>query len=451
MSLQEKCGVFAINNIANASFYCALGLHSLQHRGQEGAGIVARQNSEISASYLSEQINNNFDIFKSLKGNSAIGHVRYSTSGKKGTNSLQQPISANLALGKISLAHNGNLIDIDNLRKKLIELGCIFQSDIDTEILVHLIAISKKTNFTDRIIEALLQIKGAYSLIVMTPDTIIGIRDPMGIRPLVLGKVNGSHIISSESCAFDVMNATFIRDIRPGEMLIIDNDNNIKSIYPFKRQNQKSCIFEYIYFARPDSVMDDLSVYKVRKEIGREMAKEDQKRQRYYADLVLPVPDSGLAAALGYSQESKIQLEFGIIRNHYIGRTFIQPTKDLRNFNVKLKHSTNTQILKGKKVILIDDSIVRGTTARKIVELVREAGAKEIHMRISSPPITHPCFYGIDTPEKDKLIAHNNSIEEIAKLIRVDSLQFISIEGLYKAVKNKKNYCDACFTGNYLM
>ena len=447
MSLKEKCGVFAIHNITNASLYCSLGLHSLQHRGQEGAGIITMKGSSISKHYIAGQINKYFDEFKILTGTSAIGHVRYSTSGSKETNTLQQPIYANTKLGHISLAHNGNLINTLSIRQKLIELGCVFQSDVDTEILIHLISQSEKNNFIDCIIDALTQVKGAYSLVIMIQDMIIGIRDSMGIRPLSLGKLGDSYIVSSESCAFDIIGATLIKDIAPGEMILINNNNDIKTLFPFKKANRKSCIFEYIYFARPDSVIDGLSVYEVRKTIGKELA----CTEKISADIVVPVPDSGIAAAIGYSQKSKLPFEFGIIRNHYIGRTFIEPTQELRNLSVKLKHSTNNQILNGKRIILIDDSIVRGTTARQIIQLLRDAGAKEIHMRISSPPIHHPCFYGIDTPTKEKLIARNNTIKELTKLIGADTLEFITIEGLYRAVNNNKEYCDACFTGKYLI
>ncbi|MBQ4875156.1 MAG: amidophosphoribosyltransferase [Rickettsiaceae bacterium H1] len=451
MGIKEKCGVFAINNMERAPAYCALGLHALQHRGQEGAGIAVKtQEGNISADYVSGQINDHFDKFNTLQSNFAIGHVRYSTSGNKFNDTLQQPIFTTTSFSNIiALAHNGNLINAEKLRQNLTKRGCIFRSDVDTEILIHLIAASKKNNLTDCIIDAILQIKGAYSLVIMTEDNIMAIRDSMGIRPLALGKLNKSYVISSESCGFDIINADFIRDIKPGEILIIDKNNNTKSIFPFSQNEQKSCIFEYIYFARPDSIIDGLSVYRVRKEIGKEMAKNDETKN--HADLVVPVPDSGVPAAIGYAQEAKLPFEFGIIRNHYVGRTFIQPTFDLRNLNVKLKHNINCEVINEKKVILVDDSIVRGTTSRKIVQLVRDAGAKEIHMRISSPPITHPCFYGIDTPEKGELIANGNTVEEIRKLIGVDSLKFTMLEDLYKVIKNNKKYCDACFTGNYLL
>ncbi len=449
MTIKEKCGIFAVNSIENAPMYCSLGLHALQHRGQEGAGIAIRDNSqEISSVYINEHINYRFNSFNNIKGKSAIGHVRYSTSGRKDKNSLQQPVCAYTCLGNIALAHNGNLINASTLREKLIRAGHIFRSDVDTEVLIHLIAISKKTDFVESIIDALSQIKGAYSLVIMTENLVIGMRDPMGIRPLALGKLKNSYVLSSESCAFDMVSASMIRDVRAGEMIIIDNQNNIKSLYPLTQQEQRSCIFEYIYFARPDSIIDGLSTYKVRKEIGRIMAQENQKQNA--ADVVVPVPDSGNAAALGYSQESNIPLGYGIIRNHYVGRTFIEPTKELRSLSIRLKHNANKNVLNGKRVILIDDSIVRGNTSRKIVRLIRDAGAKEIHMQISSPPMTHPCFYGVDTPDQNKLIANKKSISEIAQLIEVDTLNFVSINGLYKAV-NKKKHCDACFTGNYII
>ena len=446
MSIREKCGVMAIQGIDGAASYCALGLHALQHRGQEGAGVSVFADEKLSATYIDGQINTGLNQFESLNGDMAIGHVRYSTSGKKCQQSLKQPICANLSLGEIALAHNGNLVNADILKKKLMNIGCIFQSDVDTEVLIHLIAVSKKNTFIDRIIDAISQVKGAYSLVLMTKDMIVGVRDPMGIRPLVLGRMGEAYSLASESCAFDIINAQFIRDIAPGEMLIIHKEHGMETMYPFEKESTRSCIFEYIYFARPDSIVDGLSVYEVRHAIGREMAKENSQEQ---ADVVVPIPDSGVPAAIGYAQESGIPFEFGIIRNHYIGRTFIEPIEIVRQLGVKLKHNANKHVIYGKKVILVDDSIVRGNTSKKIVSLVRDAGAKEVHMRIASLPMTHPCFYGVDTPSKDKLISANKSIEEIKELIGVDSLKFISKEGLYNAVKNNRNYCDACFTGNY--
>lgn len=445
MSLKEKCGICAVKDIERASFYCALGLHALQHRGQEGAGIVSAGDNKFSSCYIDGQINGNFKQFEDLPGNSAIGHVRYSTSGEKCDSSLKQPIWANINLGNISLAHNGNLTNACSLRAELMQAGCVFQSDVDTEILMHLIASSTESNIIDRVITSLKKVKGAYSLVIMVNNIIIGVRDPLGIRPLALGKLNGSYILASESCAFDIMEGEFIRDIQAGEMLIINENHDINSIYPFTVAERRSCVFEYIYFARPDSIIDGLSVYEARKAIGKELAKENDQDD---ADIVIPVPDSGVAASIGYSVESCIPFEFGIIRNHYVGRTFIEPTDFMRKFSIKLKHNANKSVLKGKRVILIDDSIVRGNTSRKIVALMREVGAKEIHMRISSPSIKNPCFYGIDTPSRDKLIAAHNSILDMEKLIGVDSLRFISMQGVYNAVGGGK-YCDACFTGNY--
>ncbi|PPR76589.1 MAG: hypothetical protein CFH01_01898, partial [Alphaproteobacteria bacterium MarineAlpha2_Bin1] len=388
-------------------------------------------------------------VIDKLPGNYAIGHNRYSTSGETNLRNVQ-PIFAEFEFGGFALSHNGNLTNAKTLRKNLVKQGCIFQSTLDTEVIIHLMATSRHHEVVDRFIDSLRQVEGAYSLVALCNETIIGVRDPHGVRPLVLGKIeNSSWILASETCALDIIGATYIRDIEPGEMIVLQN-NTIQSIKPFQKKPSKFCIFEYIYFARPDSFVDGKSVYEARKKIGSVLALESHIN----ADLVIPVPDSGVPAAIGYSKQSKIPYELGIIRNHYVGRTFIEPGDQIRHLGVKLKHNANQHLVKNKKVILVDDSIVRGTTSRKIVEMVRNAGAKEVHLRIASPPTTHSCFYGVDTPDRKELIAANNDNEKIRREINADSLSFISINGLYRAMGldyNEKEsfYCDACFTGNY--
>ncbi len=450
--LKEECGVFGIYNNNDAAVNTALGLHALQHRGQEAAGIIAMDNEYFSAHFADGVVGDNFssaEVVKKLQGQSAIGHVRYSTAGKK-TSRNYQPIYAELSFGFIGLAHNGNLTNANTLRNSLIKRGSIFHSTMDTEVIIHLIALSQKATIDDKIIDAISQIEGAYSLVIIYKDNLIAIRDPNGVRPLVLGKLGDSYVVASETCALDIIGAKFERDIENGEMLIINKDG-LKSSKPFNQAPKKFCIFEYVYFARPDSVIESKSVYQMRKNIGIELAKEI----KIDADVVVPIPDSGVPAAIGYALESKIPFELGIIRNHYVGRTFIEPSDKIRHFGVKLKHNANLEVIKGKRVILIDDSIVRGTTSKKIVQMIKEAGAKEIHMLIASPPTISSCFYGVDTPDKKDLIAANCSIKEIAKTIGVDSLAYISIDGLYKAIiKSKRDnsnpqYCDACFTGEY--
>lgn len=451
--MHEECGIFAITSDAKAAFNCALGLHALQHRGQESFGIVTSNNQNFFSLHMHGQVNSIFDNMEKvdkLYGKHAIGHVRYSTSGDKST---IQPIVSSCKFGKMAIAHNGNLTNVTNLVAELTKKGCVFKSNVDTEIISHLIKISNKETFLDSLIDALNQVKGAYSLVAMTTDEIIGLRDPAGIRPLVLGKADDSYVFASETCALDIIGASFIRELKTGEVITISKDGKLKSLFPFSREKSSFCIFEYIYFSRPDSVIENQSVYEVRKEIGRVLAQESPPPQD--ADMIIPVPDSGIPAAIGYANQSGLPLEFGIIRNHYIGRTFIQPTEQTRNTGVKLKHSANSYILKNKSIVLIDDSIVRGTTLKKIVFLLSNSGVREIHLRISSPPIKHSCFYGIDTPQREKLIANNFSVEETIKIMGVSSLSFLSIEGLYHAVKKiKRNdkspqYCDACFTGNY--
>ena len=450
--LKEECGVFAIFNSKDASVNTALGLHALQHRGQEAAGIVSCDRKYFSMHFADGHVSDNFnssEIIEKLQGDIAIGHVRYSTAGKK-TSRNYQPIFVEYSFGCLAVAHNGNLTNAKILRKELIKKGAIFQTTMDTEVIVHLIAKSQKATMQERIIDAVDRIEGAFSLLIMHKNGLIAIRDPRGVRPLVLGKIGDATAIASETCAFDIIGADFVRDIKAGEMLTID-DKGIESFYPFKKEKPKFCIFEYVYFARPDSVLENKSVYQMRKNIGIELAKETNIE----ADIVVPVPDSGVPAAIGYSQESKIPFELGIIRNHYVGRTFIEPSDKIRHFGVKLKHNANLEVVKGKRVILVDDSLVRGTTSKKIVQMMRDAGAKEVFMLIASPPTTDPCFYGVDTPNKKDLMAANYSVDEIAKIIGVDKLVYISIDGLYRAVEEKQRnnqepqYCDACFTGDY--
>ena len=450
--LKEECGIFGIFNSKDAAANTALGLHALQHRGQEAAGIVTSDREFFSVHFgdgLVGDIFNSEDVVKKLQGDIAIGHVRYSTAGKK-TARNYQPIFAEFAFGCLAVAHNGNLTNAGVLRKSLIERGSIFQSTMDTEVIVHLIALSQKITIVDKVIDALCQVEGAYSILVMYKDGIIAVRDPYGVRPLAIGSLGDSHIMASETCAFDIIGAKFVRDIKPGEMLVVDQ-NGITSLQPFNSKPSKFCIFEHIYFSRPDSLVDGKSVYNMRKNIGIQLAKEAMIE----ADVVVPIPDSGVPAAIGYSMQSNIPFELGIIRNHYVGRTFIEPTDKIRHFGVKLKHNANLEVIRGKNVILIDDSIVRGTTSKKIVQMIRDAQAKKVYMLIASPPTVNPCFYGVDTPDKANLMAANYSIDEMAKMIGVDKLVYISIDGLYLAIAGAKRdnenpqYCDACFTGEY--
>jgi amidophosphoribosyltransferase len=452
--LQEECAVFGIFGTDEASINTALGLHALQHRGQEAAGIVSFDGKTFFAHRGLGHVGENFGAGSShianLVGHVAIGHNRYSTSGNSNALLEIQPFSSELAFGGFALAHNGNLTNAARLRSSLVETGSLFQSSSDTEIIVHLVARSHQDTVTDRLIDALKQIEGAYSLVCVAKDKLIGVRDPLGVRPLVLGKQGDAYVLASESCALDIVGAEIVRDLDPGEMVVITKAG-IKSIKPFPAKQSRFCVFEYIYFARPDSVLEGRGVYHARKAIGAELANES----RADADLVVPVPDSGVPAALGYAEAAKIPFELGIIRNHYIGRTFIQPTQQGRNDSVKMKHNANPATVRGKRVVLVDDSIVRGTTSRKIVAMMRAAGAAEVHMRIASPPTTNPCFYGVDTPDKDQLIAAKLDIDAIAKEIGADTLAFISIDGLYRAMgeagrnPDGPQFCDACFTGDY--
>jgi len=448
----EECAVFGVIGHPDAAALAALGLHALQHRGQEGSGIVTYDGKQFHSHKALGLVGDNFgdsDVIAKLPGNAAIGHNRYSTTGETVLRNVQ-PFFADFDFGGFAVCHNGNLTNSRQLRRELVRRGCIFQSTSDTETIIHLIAVSEQKSLVDRMVDALSQLVGTYSLAALANDSLIGIRDPFGVRPLVLGKLDDAWIFASETCALDIIGATYVRDVEPGELLVIDRDG-LHSSRPFEEKPKRFCIFEYIYFARPDSEMEGSNVYAVRERIGRELARE----AGVAADLVIPVPDSGVPAALGYAKESGIPYELGIIRNHYVGRTFIEPTDQIRNLGVKLKHNANRCTIQGKRVILVDDSIVRGTTSKKIVEMVRGAGATEVHMRIASPPTTHSCFYGVDTPERSKLLAANNSIAEMARIIGVDSLAFVSIAGVYRAVggtprsKDAPQFCDACFTGDY--
>ena len=450
--LKEECGIFGVFGHPDAAALTALGMHALQHRGQESAGIVSFDGKHFNNEPYLGLVGDHFtkaSVIDKLPGNSALGHVRYSTTGNTSLKNIQ-PLFADLIGGGIACAHNGNLTNGIELRNNLVKKGAIFQSTTDTEALLHLIAQSNKTTITKKIIDALFELEGAYSIGLLTNKKLIAIKDPLGIRPLVLGELNGAIIISSETCALDIIGANYTRDIDNGEVVVIDN-NGIKSYKPFPKVKAKPCIFEYIYFARPDSIIEGKNVYDCRKKMGKQLAKE----LKTDADIVIPVPDSGVPAALGYAEASNIPYNLGIIRNHYVGRTFIEPTQTIRQLGIKLKHNTNKILIENKKVVLIDDSIVRGTTAIKIVEMMRNAGALEVHMRISSPPIKFPDFYGIDTPNPSELIASSKSVEEIKNLLKLDSLHFLSLDGLYKSMGHEcrdninPQYTDHCFTGEY--
>ncbi|QKX01801.1 amidophosphoribosyltransferase [Wolbachia endosymbiont of Cruorifilaria tuberocauda] len=453
--IHEECGVFGTSLNKNAAFDSILGLHALQHRGQESFGITTSSNGKLHSYHFQGEVSSILDktskIKKSLPGDYAIGHVRYSTSGSK--LGAQPMLGKSSKFGDFAIAHNGNLIKISSIRKQLIKQGCVFQSRIDTEVVVRLVEINTKNSFLESFIYALKQIQGAYSFVAINQEVVIGVRDPAGIRPLVSGKLNGSYVLASETCAFDILNAKFVREIEPGELVTLDRNGNLASVFPFSQQKSSFCIFEYVYFSRSDSIMDGQSIYNIRKEIGKTLADESPPKNN--VDMIVPIPDSGTPVAIGYSKHSALPMEFGIIRNHYIGRTFIQPTAEIRKVKIKLKFNANKYILNGKNIVLIDDSIVRGSTLRNIIVMLKDAGVKEIHLKISSPPIKYSCFYGIDTPERKDLIAANQSIKEIEASIGVNSLTFLSIDGLYQAVKKEKRnniipqYCDACFTGDY--
>ena len=448
----EECGVFGVFGHADAPALTALGLHALQHRGQEAAGIVAfdgvQFTSERHVGLVGDVFGENGHTDK-LRGANAIGHVRYSTTGGSVTRNVQ-PMFADLSGGGLAIAHNGNLTNARLLRRELVREGAIFQSTSDTEAIIHLVARSTYSPVVDRIIDALKRVEGAYSLVALTSKKLIGVRDPHGVRPLVLGALDGATILSSETCALDIIGAKFVRDVGPGEMVVITHDG-VESLKPFMPKPHRFCIFEYVYFSRPDSYVEGRNVYEVRKRIGMELAREASA----IADMVVPVPDSGVPAALGFAEVSGLPFEFGIIRNHYVGRTFIEPSERIRHLGVRLKHNPNREKLKGKRVVLVDDSIVRGTTSKKIVEMVRGAGATEVHFRIASPPTTHSCFYGVDTPNKENLLAHKMDVEGMRDFIQADSLAFVSFDGMYRAMgetgRNQAapQFCDACFSGDY--
>ena len=450
--LKEECGVFGISNAKDASALTALGLHALQHRGQEGCGIVTFDGEKYYSEKRFGLVGDNFNkekVLNNLKGNYAIGHNRYSTTGNNILRNIQ-PFFADTNAGGIGVAHNGNLTNSIALRNKLVEDGAIFYTTSDTETIVQLIAKSKRPKTIDKVIDAIFQIQGGYALVMLTQNSLIGVRDPYGIRPLVIGKLGNSYVLASETCAFDIIGAKFIREVENGEIVLIEN-NELKSIKPFPAKKVRPCVFEYIYFSRPDSLIGGKTAYEHRKNIGRELAKENDTD----ADIVVPVPDSGNAAAMGFAQELKMNFEHGLIRNHYVGRTFIEPSQKIRSLGVKLKLNANQTTIKKKKIILIDDSLVRGTTSYKIVKMLYDAGAKEVHVKIACPEIRYPDFYGVDTPTKKELLAANKTNDEICEYIGAKSLKFLSIEGLYRAIgfeKRNETYpqlTDHYFTGDY--
>ena len=456
--LREECGVFGVTGVSDAANFVALGLHALQHRGQEAGGIVTYEPSHgFNSARRFGLVRDNFtkqDVIDSLPGSLGIGHVRYSTAGSKGNTQIRdvQPFFGEFSMGGAAIAHNGNITNANALRRELIERGSIFQSSSDSECIIHLMARSLQKTVPERMKDALRRVEGAFSVVAMTRTKLIGVRDPLGVRPLVLGRINGGGwAISSETCALDIIGADFVREVEPGEMVVIEDDEVI-SHRPFEQKKSRFCIFEHVYFSRPDSSLGGRSVYETRSAIGAELAKEAPVD----ADLVCPVPDSGTPAAIGFSQQSGIPYAMGIIRNQYMGRTFIEPTEQIRNMGVRLKLNVNRALIRGKRVILVDDSVVRGTTSRKIKEMILDAGAKEVHFRIASPPTAWPCFYGVDTPQREKLLAATMSEDEMREHLGVDSLKFISLDGLYRAVGEANGrdprspaYCDACFSGQY--
>ena len=450
--LKEECGVFGISNSKDASALTALGLHALQHRGQEGCGIVSFDGEKYYSEKRFGLVGDNFNkekVLEKLKGNYAIGHNRYSTTGGTALRNVQ-PFFADTNSGGIGVSHNGNLTNAITLRNKMVSDGSIFYTTSDTETIVKLIAKSKRIKTIDKIIDAIFQIQGGYSLVMIAQNTLIGVRDPYGIRPLVIGKLENSYVFASETCAFDIIGAKFIREVENGEIVYVEN-NELKSVKPFPPRKVRPCVFEYIYFSRPDSILNGKTAYEYRKNFGAQLAKEENLD----ADLVVPVPDSGTAAALGYAEQKGINFELGLIRNHYVGRTFIEPSQKIRSLGVKLKLNANISVIKNKKIILVDDSLVRGTTSSKIVKMLYDSGAKEVHVRIACPEIKYPDFYGVDTPTKKELLAANKSIDEICDLIKAKSLKFLSLDGLYKSMgfeKRNENYpqlTDHYFTGDY--
>lgn len=445
-AFHEECGVFGVYGHPEAANLVYLGLYALQHRGQESAGIVSSNRKALIAHRGMGLVADIFDssIIQRLEGTSAIGHNRYSTQGSTTIKNCQ-PLVVEYARGGIALAHNGNLVNFAELRRQLENRGSIFQSSSDSEVIIHLIAASQAPTVAERVVEALAQIKGAYSLVVLTEKEMIAVRDPFGFRPLALGKLNDAVIVASETCALDLVRAEYIREVEPGEV-VVANEAGVRSFKPFMAAPTRRCIFEYVYFARPDSLLFGRNVYQVRKQQGRALARECPAD----ADIVVPVPDSGNAAALGYAEESGLPFEMALVRSHYVGRTFIEPRQSIRHFGVKLKFNPVNDLLRGKRVVLIEDSLVRGTTLRKVIPMLRQAGAREVHMRIAAPPTTHSCFYGIDTPTREELLASSHSIEEIREFITADSLGYLSWKGLYSFVGEERDgFCDACFTGNY--
>ncbi len=450
--LREECGVFGIFGHPDAAAITALGLHALQHRGQEAAGIVSFDGKRFHSERRLGLVGDTFarrEVIDRLPGNAAIGHVRYSTTGETILRNVQ-PLFAELEGGGFAIAHNGNLTNGISLRKALVHDGAMMQSTSDTEVILHLVARARRNRFVDRFIEGLRQLEGAYAFVGMTNKKLVGARDPLGIRPLVIGKLDGCPILASETCALDIIGATYVRDVENGEVVVFDEDG-FQSHKPFPPQAARPCIFEYIYFARPDSIVGGRPVYDVRKAMGAELAREAPAN----ADVIIPVPDSGVPAGLGFAQAAGIPYELGIIRNHYVGRTFIQPTQAIRDQGVRMKHSANRAVVNGKRIVLVDDSIVRGTTSRKIVHMMRDAGAREVHFRISSPPIKHPDYYGIDTPDAEKLLAATHDVEGIRQFIGADSVAFLSVDGIYRAMgypgrdNARPQFTDHCFTGDY--
>lgn len=440
----DECGVFGVWGAEEAANLTYLGLHALQHRGQESAGIVSTDGAQTYVHRALGLVQDAFgqSALDRLPGSSAIGHVRYATAGEQGIKNAQ-PLAVDYAHGSLALAHNGNLTNFTGLRRRLEEAGSIFQTTSDTEVLVHLIARSRRPTTVGRVIDALEQVEGAYSMVFLTPEELIAVRDPHGFRPLCLGILDGAYVVASEPPAFHLIGATYVRDVDPGELLIMNADG-LRSMRPFAPRPPKMCIFEYVYFARPDSTLNGISVYQARKRLGETLAAE----QPADADVVIPVPDSGVASAMGYAQAQGLPFELGLIRSHYVGRTFIEPAQSIRHFGVRLKLSPVLPVLEGKRVAVVDDSIVRGTTSRKIVKMLRDAGAREVHLRISSPPTRWPCFYGIDTPSRSELIASTHSIEDIRRYVTADSLGYLSMEGLHRAISGQ-GFCDACFSGEY--
>ncbi|RAP41601.1 amidophosphoribosyltransferase [Rhodovulum viride] len=456
--LKEECGVFGVIGLADAANFVALGLHALQHRGQEAGGIVSYDPvTGFQSARRFGYVRDNFtkaSLMETLPGSLAIGHVRYSTAGSKGQTAIRdvQPFFGEFSMGGAAIAHNGNITNAEALRRELIEHGSIFQSSSDSECIIHLMARSFQKTIPERMKDALRRVEGAFSVVAMTRTKLIGVRDPLGVRPLVLGRIGDGWVLSSETCALDIIGAEFVREVAPGEMVLISPEKGVESFHPFERRASRFCIFEHVYFSRPDSILGGRSVYETRRQIGIELAREAPVE----ADLVCPVPDSGTPAAIGFSHESGIPYGMGIIRNQYMGRTFIEPTEQIRNMGVRLKLNVNRALIAGKRIILVDDSVVRGTTSRKIREMILDAGAAEVHFRIASPPTAWPCFYGVDTPQRDKLLASHMSEDEMRDYLGVDSLKFISLDGLYRAVgevegRNDRcpQYCDACFSGEY--